>query len=89
MFDQKYSFVILAHFLSPLFTHDHSSPIINGALGVKFSHDGSYIKPKEKLESIMETDLTDKIDIIKHNVELFRKSISWVWVGRLKILYLM
>jgi hypothetical protein len=55
---------------------DTSSPIINGALGVKFSHDGSYIKPKEKLESIMETDLTDKIDIIKHNVELFRKSIS-------------
>ena len=55
---------------------DTSSPIINGALGVKFSHDKSYIKPKEKLESIMETDLTDKIDIIKHNVELFRKSIT-------------
>ena len=55
---------------------DTSSPIINGALGVKFSHDESYIKPKEKLESIMETDLTDKIDIIKHNVELFRKSIT-------------
>jgi hypothetical protein len=55
---------------------DTSSPIINGALGVKFSYDESYIKPKEKLESIMETDLTDKIDIIKHNVELFRKSIT-------------
>lgn len=55
---------------------DTSAPIINGALGVKFSYDGLYNKPKEKLEDIMETDLVDKIDIIKHNVELFRKSIS-------------
>ena len=55
---------------------DTSSPIINGALGTKFSHDKPYTKPKEKLEDIMETDLADKIDIIKYNVELFRKSIS-------------
>jgi hypothetical protein len=55
---------------------DTSSPIINGALGTKFNHDKPYTKPKEKLEDIIETDLADKIDIIKYNVELFRKSIS-------------
>lgn len=55
---------------------DTSSPIINGALGIKLNHDESYIKPKEKLEDIMDMDLSDKLDIIKHNVDLFRKSIS-------------
>ena len=55
---------------------DTSSPIINGALGVKLNHDELYNKPKEKLEDIMEMNLFDKMDIIKHNVEIFRKSIS-------------
>ena len=55
---------------------DTSSPIINGTLGIKFNHDEPYIKPKQKLEDIMELDLSDKLDIIKYNVEIFRKSIS-------------
>jgi len=55
---------------------DTSAPIINGALGVKLNHDEPYVKPEAKLESIMEVDLTDKMDIIQHNVELFRKSIK-------------
>jgi len=55
---------------------DTSAPIINGVLGIKLSHDKPYVKPKEKLEDIMEMDITDKLDIIKHNVEIFKKSIS-------------
>lgn len=55
---------------------DTSAPIINGALGNKFNHTGIYIKPKEKLEDIIEIDLSDKLDIIKYNVGFFRKSLS-------------
>jgi hypothetical protein len=55
---------------------DTSSPIINGALGIKFNYDGNYIKPKQKLEDIMELNLDNKLDIIKYNVDIFRKSIS-------------
>ena len=55
---------------------DTSAPIINGAFGVKFEYDMVYTKPKEKLESIMEVDLSNRLDIIKHNVAIFRKSIA-------------
>jgi len=55
---------------------DTSAPIINGALGIKFNHDEPYNKPAEKLEDIMEMDLSDKMDIIQHNVDIFRESIS-------------
>jgi len=54
---------------------DTSAPIINGALGIKFNHEETYVKPTEKLEHIIERDLTDKMDIIQHNVNMFRKSI--------------
>ena len=55
---------------------DTSSPIINGALGTKFNYDENYIKPKQKLEDIMELNLDNKLDIIEYNVDIFRKSIS-------------
>jgi hypothetical protein len=55
---------------------DTSAPIINGALGIKFNHDEPYNKPAEKLEDIMEMDLSDKMDIIQHNVDIFRESIK-------------
>ncbi len=55
---------------------DTSSPIINGALGIKFNYNDLYSKPKEKLEDIIELDLSDKQDVIKHNVRLFRENIS-------------
>ena len=55
---------------------DTSSPIINGAEDIKFSYDMIYNKPEYKLEYYLEKDLSNNIDIIKHNVELFRKSIS-------------
>jgi hypothetical protein len=40
---------------------DTSSPIINGALGIKFNYDGNYIKPKQKLEDIMELNLAFRL----------------------------
>ena len=53
---------------------DTSLPIINGALGIKIGGDvEKYNKPKEKIEHFMETDLTDKIDLIKENVQIFKK----------------
>jgi hypothetical protein len=55
---------------------DTSSPIINGAEDIKFSYDMIYNKPEYKLEYYLEKDLSNNIDIIKYNVELFRKSIS-------------
>jgi hypothetical protein len=54
---------------------DTSAPIINGALGIKFNHEETYAKPTEKLEHIIERDLTNKMDIIQHNINMFRKSI--------------
>jgi len=54
---------------------DTSAPIINGALGIKFDHETAYTKPKEKLEDIIEIDLTNRIDIIQHNVNIFRESL--------------
>jgi hypothetical protein len=55
---------------------DTSSPIINGAENIRFSYDMAYNKPKHKLEHYFEKDLSNNIDIIKYNIELFKKSIS-------------
>jgi hypothetical protein len=52
---------------------DTSAPIINGALGVKFNYDEPYIKPKEKIEDIMETDLSDRMEDIIFNINKFRE----------------
>jgi hypothetical protein len=54
---------------------DTSAPIINGALGVKFNYEEIYVKPSIKIEDIIETDLTNKMDTIQHNIDIFRKSI--------------
>ena len=55
---------------------DTSAPIINGAEDIKFDYDTNYNKPQHKLEYYMEMDLNDKLDCIKYNVELLKKSIS-------------
>lgn len=51
---------------------DTSSPIINGYNGFKFDLETPYEKPKEKLEDIMELDLSDKFELIEENVNFFR-----------------
>ena len=54
---------------------DTSLPIINGALGVEIGGDVRlYNKPTEKIEYFMEMDLTNKIDLIKKNIKVFRDS---------------
>lgn len=52
---------------------DTSSPIINGALGIRYQKYGVPTKPIEKLEHFMEMDLSDKVEDIQHNVSTFRK----------------
>lgn len=55
---------------------DTSAPIINGALGVRFDHSVPYIKPKEKLEDIMEEDLSRQIEDIIFNIEKFKSQLK-------------
>ena len=55
---------------------DTSSPIINGAENIKFEYDMEYNKPQHKLEYYFEKNMDDKLDIIKHNIDIFRRSIS-------------
>ena len=51
---------------------DTSSPIINGALGIRYNWETMCKKPINKIEEFMESDLTDKMDDIKLNISKFR-----------------
>ena len=55
---------------------DTSAPIINGALGIRFNYSDPYVKPKEKLEDIMENDLSERIDDIIFNIEKFKSQLK-------------
>ena len=55
---------------------DTSSPIINGALGIKLNHDEPYIKPTKKIEELFNIDLSEQIEDIIFNVNKFRQSIK-------------
>ena len=55
---------------------DTSSPIINGALGIKYNFNEIYFKPTEKLEFFMEKDLESQKEIITFNINEFRKLIK-------------
>lgn len=55
---------------------DTSSPIINGALGIKYDLNKTYIKPTEKLEFFMDKDLEGQKEIITFNINEFRKLIK-------------
>ncbi len=51
---------------------DTSNPIICGALGIKYGDIGLLEKPSNKIEEFMESDLNDKLDDIKYNVQRFK-----------------
>lgn len=55
---------------------DTSSPIINGALGIKLNHNEPYIKPTKKIEELFNIDLSEQIEDIIFNVNKFRQSIK-------------
>jgi hypothetical protein len=51
---------------------DTSNPIICGALGIKYDEIGLLEKPSNKIEEFMESNLDDKLEDIKYNVQRFR-----------------
>lgn len=51
---------------------DTSNPIIVGALGERYSDIGMLTKPSNKIEEFMESDLTDKLEDIKFNINKFK-----------------
>jgi hypothetical protein len=51
---------------------DTSNPIICGALGIRYNEIGLLEKPTNKIEEFMESDLEDKLEDIKYNVQRFR-----------------
>jgi hypothetical protein len=51
---------------------DTSSPIINGALGIRYKDNGLKDKPKEKIEEFFEKDLIGQIEDIRFNVQKFK-----------------
>ena len=52
---------------------DTSNPIIVGALGQRYAEVGMLTKPTNKIEEFMESNLEDKLEDIKYNVNRFRK----------------
>ena len=52
---------------------DTSNPIIVGALGQRYAEIGMLTKPTNKIEEFMESNLEDKLEDIKYNVNRFRK----------------
>jgi hypothetical protein len=55
---------------------DTSSPIINGANGIRLDYLTTYNKPTDKLEDIMELNFEGKIDDIIFNVNKFKEIIK-------------
>jgi len=55
---------------------DTSSPIINGALGIRYEDGGLINKPKEKIEDFFDKDLSGQIEDIKFNVQKFKSYIK-------------
>jgi len=55
---------------------DTSSPIINGALGIRYEDGGLINKPKEKIEDFFDKDLSEQIEDIKFNVQKFKSYIK-------------
>jgi hypothetical protein len=51
---------------------DTSNPIICGALGIRYNEIGLLEKPSNKIEEFMESNLEDKLEDIKYNVQRFR-----------------
>jgi hypothetical protein len=51
---------------------DTSNPIICGALGIRYNEIGLLEKPANKIEEFMESNLEDKLEDIKYNVQRFR-----------------
>jgi hypothetical protein len=51
---------------------DTSNPIICGALGVRYEEIGLLEKPLNKIEEFMESNLDDKLEDIKYNVQRFK-----------------
>lgn len=54
---------------------DTSNPIIVGALGQRYNDYGLLTKPKEKIETFMESDLSSVLKDIKFNIHKFK---SWI-----------
>jgi hypothetical protein len=55
---------------------DTSNPIIAGAKGLKYSENGLDEKPSEKIEEFFEKGFDEQIDLIKFNVETFKKIVK-------------
>ena len=55
---------------------DTSNPILVGAESQRYTDSGILWKPKEKLEHYFEKDLSDQIEDIKFNVEMFKQFIK-------------
>jgi hypothetical protein len=51
---------------------DTSNPIICGALGIRYDEVGLLEKPLNKIEEFMESDLEDKLEDIKYNIQRFK-----------------
>ena len=51
---------------------DTSNPIICGALGIQYDEVGLLEKPSNKIEEFMESNLDDKLEDIKYNVQRFK-----------------
>jgi hypothetical protein len=51
---------------------DTSNPIICGALGIRYEEIGLLEKPTNKIEEFMKSDLNDKLDDIKYNIQRFK-----------------
>ncbi len=51
---------------------DTSNPIICGALGIRYDEIGLLEKPSNKIEEFMESNLEDKLEDIKYNVQCFK-----------------
>jgi hypothetical protein len=51
---------------------DTSNPVICGALGIRYNEIGLLEKPVNKIEEFMESDLEDKLEDIKYNIQRFR-----------------
>jgi hypothetical protein len=55
---------------------DTSSPIINGALGIRYKDNGLKDKPKEKIEEFFDKDLSGQLEDIKFNIQKFKSYIK-------------
>jgi hypothetical protein len=51
---------------------DTSNPVICGALGIRYNEIGLLEKPTNKIEEFMESDLDDKLEDIRYNIQRFR-----------------